>query len=272
MDRIAILSSAFAATTLGLGLTGARLGFDRRIGRLERELVRLPAETAPRTDLPAEIAALAARLGASGRRGPAAVELRQAGQMWRQPGNPPLAFTARQVIAVDRPGFVWRARFGLPAGLSLQVVDYLVGEAGDLEGRLLGVVPVMQLAGSDEAFRGEAMRYLGELPWNPDAILFNRALHWRVIDRRTFAVAMGESRRWSEVRLSLDEAGDVVRVDADDRPREQSGVLAPCRWFGRCLDYRLWDGRRLPSLAEAGWIDGSGEFVYWRGRIEWWRG
>jgi hypothetical protein len=42
------------------------------------------------------------------------------------------------------------------------------GEAG-LEGQLPGAFPFMRMTGTDTMFRSEAMRYLAELIWKPDA-------------------------------------------------------------------------------------------------------
>jgi hypothetical protein len=53
------------------------------------------------------------------------------------------------------------------------------------------------------------------------------------------------------VRLSLDEAGDIIGMEADDRPRQDGHVVQPCPWFGRGGDYRTIGGRRIPTRAEA---------------------
>jgi len=106
--------------------------------------------------------------------------------------------------------------------------------------------------------------------WAPDAVLCNRQLDWRVIDPGTLAVATGAGPRRSEVRLILDEAGDPVRAEADDRPRLDAGVTIPSAWFGRGADFRIVNGRRIPTRGEAGWIVDGVEFIYWRGRIVSW--
>ncbi len=67
-------------------------------------------------------------------------------------------------------------RFAGP--IVVQVIEGLDGEA-HLDARLLGVVRLAHVRGGDQVFRGEAMRYLAELVWNPDAILFNHDLEWR---------------------------------------------------------------------------------------------
>jgi hypothetical protein len=247
------------------------MAWRKRINSLRALLEASPPAPAARTDLPSEVIALAERGGASRASCSRTVKLSQRGEMWQRPKGASLAFTANQVITVGDVGFLWHARFSLMGIPSMQVIDYVVGREGGLEGRLFGVLPVLNVAGTDETFRGEAMRYLGELMWNPDAILFNARLQWRIVERRILSVATGDGPRRSEVRLLLDQSGDAVRLEADDRPRLEGNAFTRCGWFGRCRDYRTMGGRRIPVGAEAGWTVEGKEFVYWRGTIENWR-
>jgi hypothetical protein len=246
------------------------MAWRRRIDTLRTSLEASSPTPAARTDLPSEIVGLAERSGASPASGSRIVKLSQRGKMWQRSKGAPLAFTANQVITVGDIGFLWDARFSLMGIPSLQVIDYLVGREGGLEGRMFGVLPLVNVAATDETFRGEAMRYLGELMWNPDAILFNSHLQWRVANSRTLSVVAGDGPRRSEIRLLLDQSGDAVRFEADDRPRLEGSAFTRSAWFGRCWDYRTIRGRRIPLGAEAGWIVQGKEFIYWRGIIENW--
>jgi hypothetical protein len=258
---------------LGAILVGAMALARRRfLGHIRA--LRLSLEQAPKAhgvcaNLPAEVLALAKRFGVSTGGGGRLVHVTQTGEMRPKPGAKPLAFTARQTTAVAEVGFLWQAWFRM-AGLSLRVIDYVVGGVGGLEGRLLDALPVVHATGSDGTFRGEAMRYLGELMWNPDGLLFNPQLAWRVIDARTLEVATGSGLRRCEVRLVLDDSGDPIAMEADSRPRVVDGVITTCPWVCRCSDYQTIGDRRIPTRGEAGWIIDSVEFVYWRGRIESW--
>jgi len=269
----------FATVTLALGsmalITGfatavARHSFSTRLGFLQRSLEQGSKALTPREDLPLEVLALARRLGVfrseGGRR---LVRLTQIGKMWMKPGSKPLAFKADQTIAAAQIGFLWRAWF-VVAGMSMLVVDYTVGGKAGLEGRLLGALPLVRMAGTDTLFRGEAMRYLAELMWNPDALLLNRQLDWRVLNTYTLAVATGQGTRRCEVRLILDESGDLVGMEADDRPRQNGRMVTNSPWFGRASDYRMIGGRRIPTEAEVGWLLDGVEFIYWRGKVTSW--
>jgi hypothetical protein len=256
------------AVALFVAATRARRGFLGRIDELKRSLERAPVAAA-RTDLPPSVVALACRLGVSADGGGGLVHLTQSGDMWLKPGAAPLAFTARQTIAVSEVAFFWRASFRM-AGVPLHIIDYCAEEQGGLEGRLLGAWPVVRMIGGASMFRSEALRYLAELMWAPDALLFNPQLEWRVVDARTLAVAVGKNDRRCEVRLILDEAGDPVRAEAEDRPRLEGRAITSCPWVARAGDYRSMGGRRIPAYGEVAWIVDGVEFIYWRGRLTTW--
>jgi hypothetical protein len=248
----------------------ARHSFLGRIESLQRSLEQRRKSSEQRTDPPPQVLALARRLGVpSGGEG-RIVRLTQSGEMWLKPGAKPVPFTAQQTIAVAEVGFLWHARLALMADLSMQVVDYVVGDKAGLEARLLGAISVVRTTNTDTVFRGEAMRYLAELMWNPDALLLNRQLDWHVLDARTLAVATGNGTRRCEVRLVLDESGDMIGIEADDRPRQDGRIVTACPWFGRGSDYRIIGGRRIPTQAEAGWLLDGVEFIYWRGHVVSW--
>jgi hypothetical protein len=246
-----------------------RRRFRARVNRLQDRIEDAPEPAPVRPDLPAEVLALAQRLGATSERRGRLARVIQSGEMWLRPDAKPVSFTARQSLAVTEVGFFWEAWF-LLGGLPLRIVDYVVNGEGGLEGRLFDTFSVVQLTGSDAAYRGEAMRYLAELPWAPDALLFNPQLDWRVINANTLAVATGKGARRCELRLILNEAGDPVRAEADDRPRAEGQALTPRPWFARCSNFQMIGSRRVPTQGEAGWILDGREFVYWRARIEQW--
>ena len=165
-------------------------------------------------DLPAEVRALAVRLGAREGAAGAMVALEQRGTMRTAPGGKPIVFTARQTIALDTIGFEWRARCG-PFG-AVSVMD-LRPESWGVRVRLMGLVPLATFVDSPAARKGETMRYLAELPLSPDAILRNPQLTWQVIDAHTFIVSSHDGG--DEVTLRLSPDGLVASMEASGRPR-----------------------------------------------------
>lgn len=191
---------------------------------------------------------------------PAFVRVRQTGRMWKEPEARAMPFTAVEEFAVDRVAFRWRARFPIAGPLALTVVDELDRGEGRLRVSLLGVP--LQTQQGPEITLGQAMRYLAELAWAPQAIAANRELEWDEVDERTVDVsAAGASVRWR-----FDAAGDLVGATGV-RPFPQGKTFVPRPWGGDFGEYANLFGARVPTAGEAWWELPEGRFVYWRGRV-----
>ena len=114
------------------------------------------------------------------------------------------------------------------------------------------------------------MRYLAEIAFALDAILFNTELRWRVDGPDTLAVSAESDGTNAEVILGLDAEGRIVNLFAPDRPRSVIPPFLPTPWRGQFWDYRQHHGRWLPFAAEIGWeIEGELK-LYWQGQMETW--
>jgi hypothetical protein len=94
--------------------------------------------------------------------------------------------------------------------LAMTVIDEFADVAGQLRVSLLGI-PLHTQTGA-ETNVGEAMRYLAELAWAPQAIAANRELQWRAIDDRTVEVDFAVADLGATVRWEFNAAGDLVRA------------------------------------------------------------
>ena len=194
------------------------------------------------------------------------VRITQAGEMCQKPGGRWVRFSAVEELAVEEVAFSWRARFPIAPLVSLRVVDRYAASEGLLEARLLRLVPVMRARGQ-EAAEGQALRYLSELAWVPQAMFANRQLVWRELDGQTVEVATRAGSTRVALRLEFDAAGDVVGTWANARPRIEGKKTVPRQWVGVFGDYGVVGGIRLPTRGEARWELPEGPFTYWRGRI-----
>lgn len=220
-----------------------------------------------RPDLPDAVRDLAERLGAT--TNGSVVRLTQAGRMKRKLGTSTwLQFRATQTIATDHCEFAWTARFG-PFGL-IRVSDTLADDAGRLAVTALGFIPLARAGPTPALTRGELMRYLGELPLAPGAMLTNRHLRWRSDGPDRLVVGAGDGPLAAEVTFTLDSAGRVATIFAADRPRSPTAPFLPTPWRGEYSDYRQHRGQWLPFTAEVAWeVDGISE-TYWQGRMQSW--
>ena len=192
------------------------------------------------------------------------VRVQQAGEMWKKPGARAMRFEATEDFAVDRVAFVWRARFPIIGPLAMTVVDSFADGAGQLRVSLLGI-PVQTQEGP-ETDLGEAMRYLAELVWAPQAIAANSELEWRAADERTVEVECGVAGTRAAVRWEFDDGGDPVRATGV-RPFRVGKEFVTRRWGGDFGAYARFARTRVPSFGEAWWELPEGRFVYWRGRV-----
>ena len=189
----------------------------------------------------------------------------QTGEMQQRPGARRLRFEAVEDFAVEEVAFVWRARFPLLGPLSLQVVDELSHGAGRLRVSLLGVP--LQTETGPETSLGQAMRYLAELPWAPQAMAGNDALAWREAGAGRVEVTTSAAPADATVSFELDEGGDIVRALGMRPLRGKDGAFRPTRWGGDFTEYTRFGATRIPAAAETWWELPEGRFVYWRGRV-----
>ncbi len=188
----------------------------------------------------------------------------QTGEMRSKPTGRWMPFTAEQWFSPSEVAFCWHARVKMAPLVTAVVDDAYEGGHGRLDVKVWGAVPVMHAEGPD-IDRGEAMRYLAELPMNPAAILENPSLRWEDGPEGSFRVWTGDPETY--VDLHLDREGDVTRIHTRARPRGKDG---PSPWEGRFRLYGEAGGVRVPRLAEVSWIFPEGPFTYWRGELTRW--
>ncbi|MBW2465118.1 MAG: hypothetical protein JRH11_25940 [Deltaproteobacteria bacterium] len=191
------------------------------------------------------------------------VLIHQKGEMRFEADGKWMPFTAEQRFSARRVGFQWHAWVKM-APLVTAVVDDAYGDGhGVLDAKVWGVVPVAHAEGV-EVDRGEAERYLAELPWNPMAILHNPELQFS--DGEDGAIRVWAGTPETYVDLQFDDAGDVASAFTRTRCRNTT----PVPWGGRFTDYRAFGPVRIPSRGEVYWAPPEGEFVYWSGEVTGW--
>ena len=247
-----------------------RQNFINHLDKLEAEIKNSSEPSFPRTDLPPVVMAYLTRVGVGHRDVSKYVTFEQTGQMWSAPGAKPMDFTAKQIISTNETEFVWRAKAYFAH--SVLIVDYFIKYTGGLQVKLLGAVPLANMVGGDSIAKGEALRFLAELPLNPDAILFNTALEWTEIDSRSFKVAVGQGLARGVITFQLGEDGLIKTASAASRPYgTKAGSITEHPWHGRFWDYQTIQGRTMPMQAEIAWVLEKGDFIYWRGKMLNWK-
>lgn len=172
-------------------------------------------------------------------------------------------FTAEQTFEANRCGFCWHARVKMAPLVTAVVDDAFDHGHGRLEAKVFGFLKVASGESGVELDRGEAIRYLGEIPWNPMAIVHNPEIRFDV-------APSGNPRIWTHdpktyVDCTFDNDGDLVQIETTTRSRGKEG---PMPWSARFLRYGEFDGVRVPISAEVSWDLPSGRQTYWRAEID----
>ncbi len=265
MTKLALIALLLALALAAAQIIAAR-GFTRTTAGLEDRL-RAAAQPTARASLPEIVRAFALRGGARPEALAPVVTLTQETEMRLQRGGSWQPMAARQVIVTGAPGFVWTATQRKGSLAMVRVVDSFVDGSGWLSARLLGSIPVASASGPDTDI-GEAMRYLAELVWAPDAILGNPDLIWRQVAEDAVEVSLAPPLEAARVRLRFDTAGDVVEVTARNRPATApDGTTTYLDWRATLGGYTTIGNRRVPRQGEVGYVYPEGYEPYWRGTI-----
>ncbi len=194
-----------------------------------------------------------------------AVRIRQEAQFLAD-GAPDFVPTpAIQTIALGATGFVWQAENpGRPVP-KFRVIDAFVDGEGLLEARALGSIPAARATGQ-VANVAEAMRYLAELPWVPDAILGNPEITWTVAEDGWIEASLRVGADDAMVRFRT-EGSDIVQMTARRPDLDADGNRIERVWEGHFRAYGEIGGRRIPIEGEIGYVDDGHYTAYWIGRI-----
>jgi len=238
--------------------------FEARIDALLGEAVGSAEPALGTTVLPDIVRDYAIRAGGMVG-GPSHVHLQHRAMLTTDRARPPINIEADQWLASYQPNLVWRGR-GSMFGVPVTVVDSFVNGAGFLEARLAGAFRAA--GGSGPAFdKGELQRYLSELPVHPDAILNNTTLSWRQVSDDIVEVSGPSNAGSASVKFFFDEAGDIVGLEAADRPMSVGKITVPTPWKGTFSRYKQFGRYRIPSHGEVGWVLPEGLSTYWRGEV-----
>jgi hypothetical protein len=176
-------------------------------------------------------------------------------------------FTATQRVVTRRPGFVWDGRIVMLPGLSVAVHDaYILGE-GFLHPAIAGLVTLADMHGAGEIAQGELTRFFAEASWYPTALLPSQGVRWEGVNERSARATLSDGSISSTLVFTFGADDLIESVVAEARGRAVAGKIIPTTWEGRCGNYQMRHGMRVPMTAEAAWLLPAGRKPYWRGTI-----
>jgi hypothetical protein len=193
--------------------------------------------------------------------------LEQTGEFSMNEGKSWKPFDAVEHFQVHRPGFVWEAAIHMAPAVDVVVRDSYVAGEGSTQGRMVGLLSVVDLHGTPEMARGSLQRYLAEAVWIPTALLPSSGVAWSPIDDRSARATIMDGAVTASFDFRFGEHGEITG-GSTMRHREVDGRLVFTPWDAHFGDYARIDGMMIPRRGEVAWVLPVGRSPYWRGRIQ----
>jgi hypothetical protein len=177
-------------------------------------------------------------------------------------------FSSDQIVSTQRPGFDWDGRVSMGPGLSVLVHDAYVAGEGLLVAKPMGLFAVANIRGTPEVAQGELMRFLGETPWYPTALLPSQGVRWQAIDERHARATLTDGATTVSLVFGFGADGLIETVYAEARARTVGDHIEMTPWQVRVWNYAEREGVMIPLEGEVAWLLPAGPYPYWRGKLE----
>ena len=254
-----------ATAAVGVG----RVATERRIAGEITDLFAASEDTAPSIVTEADLAELPEPVQrwlrwsqVVGKARPATVRLKMEGQFRTGEDQGWMPFTSEEYYTTDPPGFVWSVRMNAAPLLAIVGRDRYTDGVGDIEMRLLGLIPVADKRGGD-LNQGALLRYLNETMWFPAATL-SPYITWAARDATSAVATMSYGGVTASATFVFDAQGQLTTMTAL-RNNDAKGRALP--WSTPLNAYGEFNGVRVPLGGEAIWAYETGDFTYIRLRV-----
>lgn len=174
---------------------------------------------------------------------------------------------AQQEFSTSPRAFIWDARISIISGISVRVRDSYINGIGEMKGKLLSLIPVIDMKDRDELNTSALQRYLAEAVWFPTALLPSQGVRWDSLDRNRALATITESGVTVSLEFEFNEKGEITSVYSPARYREVVGEFIPTPWKGYFATYREIKGYQIPTAAEVGWLLNEQRYSYWKARL-----
>jgi len=169
-----------------------------------------------------------------------------------------VSIEGEEYFTMQKPGFVWLGKVPF-----FSAKDVYIDGTGNLKVKLLSLIKIVDSRGR-ETDQGELLRWLGEAPLFPTALLPSENLRWEPIDNDSAKVIFNDKNLTIEGVFCFNEEGQITQFKTK-RYKDKTTLE---NFTGYCGDYRTVDGMKVPFYLEAVWNLESGDLSYAKFKID----
>lgn len=166
-------------------------------------------------------------------------------------------FTAEQVNRWGR-GIIWQGSATMN-GLPVRGADRMVDGAGSMHWKILGLIPVVNIAGADIA-RSAAGRLNIEAVWLP-SVLLGAEVTWTADSDRQICASFQAHGEQAKLELEVDAQGRLLTCRMPRWGNLSSGTFRDEVFGGYAEAEHSFGGYTIPSQVGVGWYFGCERFT-----------
>lgn len=165
-------------------------------------------------------------------------------QDWKQ-------IKGQEYFSIQNPGFLW---FGKVPVFS--AIDKYINGKGNLKVKLFSLIKIVDETG-DKIDQSELLRFLGEAPWYPTALLPSEQVTWESIDSNSAKILFTDHNMTVTGIFQVNSNGQITRFQAK---RYYQDTLQT--WIGTYTDYQSVKGLNIPFSVKVTWNLPTGDYTY----------
>lgn len=186
------------------------------------------------------------------------VRLKQKGQMRTKPHSKWMPFTAKQYVNLSSPSFIWVTKVKFLPIINMVGRDKLTNGKGEMLIKLASLIPVVKASDNHKINSGTMQRFLSEICWFPAAAL-NPYITWEFIDSTSAKATLTINNHSVSGIFKFNTKGDLLTFETNRYYGGNKDSKLE-KWVVNILDYKNFDGYRIPYKCKVIWQLKDGDF------------
>ena len=189
------------------------------------------------------------------------VRLKQRAQMKLKPEQKEWTDArAEQYYTIEKPAFIWRVDMQMMPLINVMGRDKFLDGKGEMQIKLLSLIPIVNEADNEQINTGAMLRYLGEIVWFPSAAL-SPDITWQYIDETSAQATLSYQETAVSGVFFFNEQGEFIKFSAQrylggDKDAELR------EWIITATESKMMNGIIIPAQCEATWKLETGDWTW----------